>query len=82
MKEVRAQEGGAKLQLNLLLGCCNKGTEPKKAAEIARNVFDLDGVLLYIGSMRQGTGHPAEQLQVFLTGLVNPCTMDFVSGKR
>jgi hypothetical protein len=31
--------------------------------------------------MRQGTGHPAEQLKVFLTGLVNPCTMDFVSAK-
>ncbi|MEO7106030.1 MAG: hypothetical protein ABIZ09_06635 [Rhodoferax sp.] len=34
---------------------------------------------MYIGNMRQGTGHPADQLQVFLTGLVNPCTMDFVS---
>lgn len=31
--------------------------------------------------MRQGTGHPAEQRKVFLTGLVNPCTMDFVSAK-
>ena len=53
----------------------------KKPAQIAWNLFDLDGVLLYIGSMRQGTGHPAEQLKVFLTGLVNPCTMDFVSAK-
>jgi len=32
----------------------------KKPAQIAWNLFDLDGVLLYIGSMRQGTGHPAE----------------------
>jgi hypothetical protein len=59
--------------------CCIKGTETQKAAQIAWNLFDLPSVLLYIGTMRQGTGHPAEQLQVFLTGLVNPCTMDFVS---
>ena len=44
-------------------------------------LFDLAVVLLYIVTMRQGTGHPAEQLKVFLTGLVNPCTMDFVSAK-
>lgn len=49
----------------------------KKVTQIARNVFDLVGVLLYIVRMRQGTGHPAEQLQVFLTGLVNPCTNGF-----
>jgi hypothetical protein len=54
----------------------------RKDSGIASNPFDLAGVLLYIDNMRQGTGHPAEQLKVFLTGLVNPCTMDFVSGKR
>ncbi len=43
--------------------------------------FVRPSVLWYIGSMRQGTGNPAEQLKVFLTGLVNPCTMDFVSAK-
>lgn len=53
----------------------------QKASENAWNLFDLPSELLYIGSMRQGTGHPAEQLKVFLTGLVNPCTMDFVSAK-
>lgn len=54
-----------------------KGTPVKKAADFALNPFDLANVLLYIGAMRQGTGHPAEQRLVFLTGLVNPCTMDF-----
>ena len=53
----------------------------QKASGNAWNLFDLSSELLYIGSMRQGTGHPAEQLKVFLTGLVNPCTMDFVSAK-
>jgi hypothetical protein len=53
----------------------------KKATQIVWNPFDLASVLLYIGSMRQGTGHPAEQQKVILTGLVNPCTMDFVSAK-
>ena len=53
----------------------------QKAPKNAWNLFDLSSDLLYIGTMRQGTGHPAEQLKVFLTGLVNPCTMDFVSAK-
>ena len=53
----------------------------QKASGNAWNLFDLSSELLYIGSMRQGTGHLAEQLKVFLTGLVNPCTMDFVSAK-
>ncbi len=61
--------------------CCILGTSGQKATQITWNLFDLPGVLLYIGTMRQGTGHPAEQLKVFLTGLVNPCTMDFVSAK-
>ncbi len=54
-----------------------KGTPMQKGSTFVLNPFDLANVLLYIGAMRQGTGHPAEQRLVFLTGLVNPCTMDF-----
>lgn len=44
----------------MLFLCCILGTEVQKAAQIAWNLFDLASDLLYIGSMRQGTGHPAE----------------------
>lgn len=51
-----------------------------KKAKITDSLFDLCFVLLYIRDMRQGTGHPVRRTEALLTGLVNPCTMDFVGG--